>query len=132
MIGRNVITLARAIAEYEGWTPDNLKTGAKNEESMSFKNHNPGNLRSSPLALGTRNGFAYFYNDDVGFYALCFDLMRKAQGITSSGLTGESSISDLMHVYAPTSENNTDQYIKFLEIKTAWPRDTKLKRLLEQ
>ncbi len=52
MINSEIEKFARAITIAEGWLPD--------KESRSFRNHNPGALRSSPIAIGQRNGFAYF------------------------------------------------------------------------
>jgi hypothetical protein len=130
MIGKNLTSLANAIAEYEGWSPDSATSGPTKNGSLSYRNHNPGNLRSSIFQIGERNGFAYFYNDQTGFFALTYDLMQKAKGNTRTGLGPKSTIEDLMNIYAPKIENNTEQYIQFIELKTGLKRTDTLDKLL--
>lgn len=132
MVGKRLLDFARIIAEYEGWQPDDLKTLGKNEETVAFRFNNPGNLRTSPFAIGEKNGFAYFYNEDVGFYALVWDLYQKCTGNTKTGLKPSSTIADLMNVYAPSHENNTEAYITHLENRTGLSRTMQLKDLLEK
>lgn len=132
MIGKNLLTLAWAIAQYEGWSPDNLKTAEINEETIAFRYNNPGNLRSSPFMVGVKNGFAYFYNEEVGKMALIWDLFQKCQGKTVTGLKPSSTIADLIKVYAPPSENNTEVYIQYIETRTGFKRTMRLQELLEK
>lgn len=131
MIGTRLLALAQAISIYEGWHYDNPNTPATNEESVAFRLNNPGNLRLSPFAIGKKNGFAYFVNEQIGMFALIWDLFQKCNGNTSSGLTPQSTLSDLIRVWAPPSENNTNQYLEFIENKTGLSRFTKLEEMLQ-
>lgn len=131
MVGKKLLDVARVMAEHEGWVYDNLKTGQANEESLAFRQNNPGNLRSSPFAIGQKNGFAYFYSEEIGKFAQIWDLHQKCTGNTVTGLNGESTLADLIKVYAPPSENDTENYIKVVEARTGIPRTTKLKELLK-
>lgn len=92
--------------------------------------NNPGNLRWSPFGKGTLNGFAHFDNYNVGFLALLFDLRAKAQGKTRTALTPDSTIEELMKVYAPPNENDTRSYLRFVEERTSLPASTRLGELL--
>lgn len=130
MIGKRLLSLATAISNHEGWGPDDLATLDKNEETPSLRNNNPGNLTRSPFAIGNRGRFAYFYNEQVGFFALLWDLFQKCTGNTSTGLSGESTLEDLIKVYAPPSENNTEAYIKDIEETTHLNRKIKLVELV--
>ena len=95
MITQKIVNLANAIAEYEGWEPEKHANAKAGGPTVSYRNHNPGNLRSSIFALGTRDEFAFFFNDATGMFALQFDLMKKAQGKTVTDLNGESNIGQL-------------------------------------
>lgn len=130
MIGKNLISLAEAISQHEGWIFDNPETPTMNEESLAFKNNNPGNLRTSPFAIGKRGGFAFFYNEVVGLMALYWDLFQKCTGNTVTGLNGQKTLEDLINVYAPPSENDTERYLCYIESKTGFKRSTKLVELL--
>jgi len=77
MIGKRLIALAKAISDHEGWGPDDLKTLGVNEETPSWRNNNPGNLTYSPFAIGNRGRFAYFYNEDVGYFALLLGFISE-------------------------------------------------------
>jgi len=118
MITPAILKLARAISEHEGWSPENITRNVPPRPSVSYRNHNSGNLRASPFALGTRDGFAYFVDDNTGFFALVWDIWKKCRGETSTGLTGESSLADLISKYAPPSENDTQAYIKAVWLAT--------------
>ena len=130
MIGKRLISLSKAIIEHEGWGPDDLRTLGANEETPSYRNNNPGNLTYSPFAIGNRGRWAYFYTEEIGYFALLWDLFQKCTGKTATGLTGQSTLEDLMHVYAPPIENDTGAYISYIEAKTGLNRKTKLVELL--
>lgn len=130
MITHQLQTLARAMAEHEGWISGLEIYGHKNIATVAYRNHNPGNLRASPFALGKRDGFAVFLDDNTGFFALLWDLRAKATGNTRSNLNGDSTIAELIEVYAPSSENDTEAYIKHVQELSGLPRDTKLKTLV--
>ena len=130
MIGKKLLSLAGAIQKHEGWGPDDLATLNANEETPAFRNNNPGNLTYSPFAMGNRGRFAYFYNEQVGFMALLWDLHQKCTGNTVTGLKGTSTLEQLMAIYAPPCENNTGAYIKFIEGETGFSRKMKLVELV--
>ena len=120
--------LVEAIIKHEGWRPANEKT--KDGGSRSFRNNNPGNLRSSPFELHQVDGFSRFASVEVGRKALVWDLKKKSLGETSTGLNGESTLSDLIRVYAPVTDgNNTDKYIQFILNETGMRPDVKLSEI---
>jgi hypothetical protein len=131
MITKNLLKLANAMAEFEGWNYPGLPGPQKENGSPSWRNHNPGNLRSSPFAIGTKDNFAVFINDDVGFQALVWDLWKKCRGETSTGLTPNSTIYDLIKVYAPPKENDVLKYALLIEKRTDLKMTTKLGDLIK-
>ena len=92
--------------------------------------NNPGNLRYSRFGETAMSGFALFDNYHTGFLALLYDLRSKATGRTVTGLGPDSTLEELMHIYAPPSENNTLSYLRFIESKTELSARTKLQDLL--
>lgn len=130
MIGKKLLSLAEAIKKHEGWGPDDLATLNANEETPAFRNNNPGNLTYSPWAMGNRGRFAYFYNEKIGEMALLWDLYQKCTGNTATGLNRNSTLEQLVTVYAPPIENNTGNYIKFIEGETGFSRKMKLVELI--
>lgn len=123
--------LLMAIAEHEGWHPVGSSTSPMG--SRAYRNHNPGNLRSSPYQTGTNGKFAVFANDFMGFFALYWDIFQKSQGNTHTGLNGQSTIRDLIYVWAPPSDNNdTDAYIRRVETLSGMPASTTLAELFAQ
>jgi len=131
MITQKIVNLANAMAEREGWAPDKHPNAKDGGPSVSFRNHNPGNLRSSIFALGVRDGFAFFYNDATGMFALQFDLMRKAQGKTVTTLTGDSMLAELVKIYACVEDEELNSYVKFVCSRTGFEPTTKLSELLK-
>lgn len=121
--------LAYAIAEIEGWaTPFNTKTPGG---SRSYRNHNPGNLRGSPFAVGTSDGYAVFKTDIDGFEALKWDIRQKARGNTGTSLTGKSTLSEFIRIWAPlTDGNNPENYLKLLCTLTGFTPSMRLEELL--
>ncbi len=100
--------LATGIMTAEGWYP---VTG-----SLTYRNHNPGALRSSPFSIGNRDNFALFINDDVGFFALCWDLAKKCKGETVTALGPNSTLYDLIKVYtAETDPERLNNYVMVVE-----------------
>lgn len=119
MINAKIEKLARAVVIAEGWLPD--------LPSISFRNHNPGALRRSIFEIGQRDNFAYFLNDTIGFFALCYDLSKKCRGETITSLKPDSDLEDLIRTY--TAEQDIDKlenYIKIVERITGKNRTTKL------
>ncbi len=127
---KKIENLARAIVEFEGWFPPLRTISPPGKASVSYRNHNPGNLKKSPFALGERDEFAFFLNDDVGFSALMWDLWKKAKGETSTALNGEASLALLIEVYSNETGEILENYIRTVTQMTGMTRDTKLKELL--
>jgi len=130
MITNKLLNLCQAMSEFEGWKPDgNFEKQAK-FPSVSYRNHNPGNLRSSPFALGERDAFAFFVNDSVGMFAMVWDIMKKCKGETSSTLTGDSTLADLITVYACVSDEPLLNYLKHIEERTGFGAYKHLKEFI--
>lgn len=130
MIGKNIEKLANAIAMYEGWDSVGERASGGIVGSRSYRNHNPGNLRSSPFQTCVDDNFAVFHSDFVGFFALEYDLWMKASGKSSTGLTPESTLTEFIGVYAPPSENDSNAYLDFILLKTGFNAFMPLKDLL--
>jgi len=131
MITQKLIKLCNAMAEFEGWKPDgNFEKPAK-FPSVAYRNHNPGNLRSSPFALGTRDDFAFFINDTVGMFAMQWDIMKKCKGETSSTLTGESTIADLVSTYACVKDEALQNYLNHITKMTGFDQFMQLKDIIK-
>lgn len=121
--------LAYAMAEHEGWGTQ-IDTPATSG-TASFRNHNPGNLRASPFEVGKSFGFSIFRTDMDGFAALKWDIMQKAKGNTTTGLNGNSTLSDLIHVWAPSQDgNNPQSYLQDVLHMTGFIATMKLSELL--
>lgn len=121
--------LVLAMAEEEGWQPINDATGFAG--SASYRRHNPLNLRKSPFQIGTQKNYSVFESDADGWAAARWDIRQKAIGNTSSGLTGESTIRDLIRVWAPESDdNNPEGYLQHVLQRTGFNASMQLKELL--
>ncbi|MGI8470299.1 MAG: hypothetical protein ACR2N3_17810 [Pyrinomonadaceae bacterium] len=82
--------------------------------TLAGRNNNPGNLRYAGQAGASQGagGFARFDSAESGYQALVNDVTGKMTGQNSHGLGPNSTLSQLINVYAPSSENNTGQYIQ--------------------
>ena len=130
MISQKLQRLARAMAQHEGWGFSGSRALDYSSERVAYRNHNPGNLRFSPFMLGQRDGFAVFIDDQIGYFALLYDLRIKCTGQSKSGLTGENTVADMLGKYAPSSENDVDAYIKAVVLYSGIPSSTKLKEFV--
>lgn len=131
VFGKKIDGLLQAIAEHEGWSPPDEKTNYKG--SRSYRNHNPGNLRSSPFQSSSYDNFAVFSSDFVGMFALYWDIFQKSRGQTSTGLNGQSTLKDLIYVWAPPSDNNdTEAYIRRVEQLSGLPASTTLSEVFKK
>ena len=90
------------------WTPDMFEVTIN--EGAAVKNNNPGNLRP----VGKVKGFKKYGSPEEGYVALIKDIQAKKMGNTRTGLNPDSSLSDLIAVYAPAIENDPKKYTKFL------------------
>lgn len=121
--------LTLAMAEMEGWTPSTASPLPGG--SRSYRNHNPLNLRQSPFAIGTLDGFAVFATDADGFAAARWDIRQKARGNTSTGLNGDSTLRALIKVWAPAEDGNDPaSYLQHVCHMTGFREDMQLKELL--
>jgi hypothetical protein len=95
--------LADAIMQFEGWRRD----------TRSWRNRNPGNLRPTNPTQLSLSGYRVFESLADGFSALLEDLRAKFNG--SHGLTSESTLLDLLNIYAPAGDaNDPSGYTKFV------------------
>jgi hypothetical protein len=107
--------LADCIMKFEGWHQPGSVTGGV-RGSASWRNRNPGNLRSSPTQSGTDDkGYAIFESLATGWIGLLVDLEAKFKG--SHNLTLNSTLLDLMNIYAPTLDHNDpEQYARTIAL----------------
>ena len=119
------------MAEFEGWRGYDEGGAGDSHASVSWRNHNPGNLRKSPWAIGTRDGFAVFLNDEVGFHALVWDLHQKATGNTVTGLNGKSTVYQLIRIYSGEPEEVVLNYATFVESRTGIKMTSTLGELVD-
>jgi len=119
------------MAEYEGWSPVSNPAAKAGGPSVSYRNHNPGNLRSSIFQLGVRDGFAVFYNDATGMFAMRYDIMMKCQGKTKTKLTGESTLKDLIGVWSAGSLEAVTRYTAFVCLRTGFTPQMKLREIIK-
>lgn len=131
MITQKLINLASAMAEYEGWEPISHQLALNQGPTVAYRNHNPGNMRTSPFSIGTRDGFAVFFNDATGFFAMCADIMNKALGKTSTGLNGNSTIRELIAKWSAGTPEAVERYTAFVCSRTGLTPDTKLETLIK-
>lgn len=130
-INNNFGLFLEAIKTYEGWNLPNLDNNPNG--SVSWRNKNPGNLRSSPFEAGKRYGFSYFANDIIGFLALQWDILQKAKGNTSTSLNKDSTLLEFCEIWAPESDGNDPQrYAEFIKSFCKLKDDWKLGDLLEE
>lgn len=122
--------LVVAMAEHEGW--NHPEPGLNPHGSRSYRHHNPLNLRASPFAVAVVDGFAVFQTDTDGLAGAEWDIKQKAKGNTSTGLNAESTLRDLIHVWAPESDgNDPSSYIQHVCHMTGFLETMKLKEFLD-
>lgn len=124
---------AMAIQIFEDYVPPGGKYrggGIAESGSLSWRNHNPGNLRWSPYEAGNRNNFSYFNSYEEGWHALIHQLRIAADG-RSKVYRPTMTIRDFFHVYAPSEDNNhPDTYAKFVADYLKVPVETLIKDLI--
>ncbi len=120
---------AEAIKSVEGWFVPNQRADYP-KGSRSFRNNNPGNLRSSKFQTGVRDGFAYFQDYETGWKALLFQLRIAADG-RSKVYRPDMTLAEFFAVYAPSGDgNNPHRYAKQVATYLGIPVDTKIKTLV--
>jgi DnaJ-domain-containing protein 1 len=114
--------LAEAMAIFEGWN---------NRMSRARRNNNPGNLKWSPYAIGyDEDGFAKFATEQDGWDAFIWDLLQKKLGNTRTGLSGESTLKDLIWTWTADPDEIKQTYLSFVCSKLGVSALTKLKEFV--
>jgi len=106
--GMPTVAGARPEIFYNAYTVSKVKeSDTRREKALGIKNNNPGNLRyaEQPGATGQNKGFAVFPTQALGLYNL-------GRQLEFHGHRGWTTVEKLIKVYAPPSENRTDDYIK--------------------
>ena len=110
--------IASAIQQMEGWFPG----------SVSYRNNNPGNLRSGPGMIGTSGGYAVFPDVATGQAALD----AQVQTNINRGLTLQQFFAggNGYAGYAPSTDNNTPTvYANFVASQVGINTTTPLSQL---
>jgi hypothetical protein len=95
--------IADAIQTFEGWHPG----------SRSYRNRNPGNLEGGEK-VDAKN-YDVFLTFVEGYQALLNELTAKFSGNNKHEIGPDSTMADLMNIYAPPSDNNpTTAYCLFI------------------
>jgi hypothetical protein len=105
-------SLAKAIQKFEGWYPG----------SHSYRNNNPGNLRSGARMTGKDSSNYAVYATFANGWADLLDLLNKR-----AVQHPEWTLLDLFNSYAPASDNNDpNTYAKYVAQQTGLSVDTTL------
>lgn len=97
--------LADAIMAFEGWSAG----------SRSNRHRNPGNLRPVLPSQAQADGYRVFPSLIMGYGALLKDLEIKFDGQSRTGIGPQSTLGELMAVWAPASDGNAPgQYARFV------------------
>jgi hypothetical protein len=95
----------------------------QNQFPPGIRNNNPGNLRPGDKWQGmtsiSAQNFIIFENIAWGLRALGTDISNKV-------FRGLDTISKIIEVYAPRSENNTDAYISAVSVTTGIGKNEKI------
>ncbi|PJR05459.1 hypothetical protein CDD79_29855 [Raoultella ornithinolytica] len=83
------------------------------KNTRGFRNHNPGNLRDASNTTGRNQGFSTFSSDEDGLAAMARQLMLY-------GDRGNNTPGGILHMYAPRTENKTQQYINDVSARTGY------------
>lgn len=135
----NVGVEGKNVSDYTSVTtnsisPD-LNIGGKNAKVRSFRNNNFGNLNfvgQEGARLEDPNGngearFAKFNTPEEGFRGLANQLTLYANGKSkATGGRKLETVEDIINVYAPSNENNTQQYVSSLSTKLGVKSNEKL------
>ena len=107
---------AKAIEKYEGYYP----------QSRSYRNNNPGNIKSLD------GSFLTFKSYQEGFDYLCDYLKRVCEGKhTGYSKGGETTLLEFFIIYAPQADNNYPiAYAQFVAIKLGVDESIKIKEFL--
>jgi hypothetical protein len=94
--------------------------------TRAWRNNNPGNLEDGKFArnngaIGSDGRFAIFPDANTGLNAMV--------NLLSTNVYQSLTIEDAINRYAPPSENNVDNYLKFIEHQTGFTRITPMNNL---
>ena len=89
--------------------------------SRSWRNNNPGNIRSASNEIGKAGGFSVFSDWATGFNAI-ISLLKSDNYI-------DLTIYEAISKYAPSIENDTENYKKLIEKFTGLDGNKKIKEL---
>lgn len=92
---------------------DSVPYSQPRNNARGMRNHNPGNLRNAPNAVGGDGGFVRFINDEDG-------LAAQARQLMLYGDRGNNTLNGIIHTYAPATENKTQSYIDDVSRKTGY------------
>ncbi len=119
------------MAEYEGWAPIAHPSAKGGGPTISYRNHNPGNLRYSIFQLGTRGGFAVFYNDDTGMFAMRWDLIYKCRGKSRHINAETATLRELIRVWSAAKGKSLDNYVNFVCKRTGLSSEMNIRELIK-
>jgi hypothetical protein len=91
------------------------REGPLRPPNRSFRNLNPGNIRNPSWPTKDMQGYDIYPDFFSGYEALFDDLQAKFTGRNSHGLGQNSTLLDLMKIYAPAEDSNDpNSYAAFL------------------
>lgn len=101
----------------------------KAKPHIALRNFNPGNLRD----INSPTGYRKFDSMEDGLKALERDIMVKMTGksaIKPKGKDKIETLEDMIRIYAPSNENDTEAYIKHMENELKVKKDEKVSNLV--
>ena len=132
MINTKLKLIAEGMKRAEGWIPPTKTAETYTNGSISYRHHNPGNLRSSRFQLGEKDGFAYFLDDEIGMMAMLYDLHAKMTGKSAHVDAATATLYDLLRVWvAPDNEDSFNNYTDIVERVSGVPRDTPVRDIIK-
>lgn len=107
--------VALGITQAEGWIMPSL-TEQYPYGSSSYIHHNPGNVRSSPFEIQNDGQYSFFENDDIGLYAIMWQLWVYAKH-GFAAITPDSTIAQAISQYNDLSLTDPafENYIGIVE-----------------
>ena len=130
MFSKKIFKIAYAISIAEGWfNPSALEGHVVG--SASYRNHNPGNLKTSIFEIDNTGDFSIFENDLVGYIALVHQLYLYASDKTNFFPAG-STLYDAICVYNGTDRGSVEaeNYISIIEKVAGVSRNDSIESIL--
>ena len=131
MFKTKIFKVAYAITQAEGWTMNRVVAGL-GLGSRSYRQHNPGNLRSSIYQTTQEGGFAVFENDMVGIYAVVYQLTLYAKG-GSANVKPTDTLATAISKYSGTTigSPNFNNYMALIEKMAGISRNDQVQSLFK-